>query len=59
MQVTAAPVSKSQLNVFSPMVTLILGQFLFPLKKGVITSESLLNVMMEMAHKLKISCGMT
>ena len=30
MQVTAAPVSKSQLNVLSPVVTFIRGRFLFP-----------------------------
>jgi len=30
MQVVAAPVSNSQLNVLSPVVTLILGRFLFP-----------------------------
>jgi hypothetical protein len=30
MQVIAAPVSKSQLKVFSPVVTFILGRILFP-----------------------------
>jgi hypothetical protein len=29
MQVIAAPVSNSQLNVLSPVVTLILGRFFF------------------------------
>jgi hypothetical protein len=42
IQVMAAPVSKSQLKVLLPVVTLILGLTLFPPIKGVIISESLL-----------------
>jgi len=55
----AAPVSNSQLNVFLPVVTLILGLTLFPPWKGVITSESLLYVTIETAHKLIMIWGMT
>jgi len=33
MQVIAAPVSKSQLKVVSPVVTLILGHFFIPMKR--------------------------
>jgi hypothetical protein len=58
MQVTAAPVSKSQEKVLSPALTANLGLILSPLK-GVIISNSLLQVAMEMVHKLRINCGMT
>jgi hypothetical protein len=57
MQVTAAPVSKSQEKVLSPALTANLGLILSPLK-GVIISNSLLQVAIEMVHKLRINCGM-
>ncbi len=53
MQVTAAPVSNSHEKVLSPALGLILS----PLK-GVIISNSLLQVAIEMVHKLRINCGM-
>ncbi len=58
MQVTAAPVSKSHEKVLSPALTANLGLILSPLK-GVMISNSLLQVAIEMVHKLRINCGMT
>jgi hypothetical protein len=58
MQVTAAPVSNSHEKVLSPALTTNLGLILSPLK-GVIISNSLLQVAIEMVHKLRINCGMT
>ncbi len=57
MQVTAAPVWKSHEKVLSPALTANLGLILSPLK-GVIISNSLLQVAMEIVHKLRINCGM-
>jgi hypothetical protein len=57
MQVTAAPVSNSHEKVLSPALTASLGLILSPLK-GVIISNSLLQVAIEMVHKLRINCGM-
>jgi hypothetical protein len=57
MQVKAAPVSKSHDKVLSPALTANLGLILSPLK-GVIISNSLLQVAMEIVHKLRINCGM-
>jgi len=57
MQVTAAPVSKSHEKVLSPALTANLGLILSPLK-GVMISNSLLQVAMEIVHKLRINCGM-
>ncbi len=58
MQVTAASVSNSDEKVLSPALTANLGLILSPLK-GVIISNSLLQVVMEMVHKLRINCRMT
>jgi hypothetical protein len=58
MQVTAAPVSKSHEKVLSPALTANLGLILSPLK-GVIISNSLLQVAIKIVHKLRINCGMT
>ena len=57
-QVTAAPVSNSHEKVLSPALTTNLGLIWSPLK-GVIISNSLLQVAIEMVHKLRINCGMT
>jgi hypothetical protein len=58
MQVTAAPVSNSHEKVLYPALTTNLGLILSPLK-GVIISNSFLQVAIEMVHKLRINCGMT
>ena len=58
MQVTAAPVSNSHEKVLSPTLTAYLGLILSPLK-GIIISNSLLQVAIEIVHKLRINCGMT
>jgi hypothetical protein len=58
MQVTAAPVSNSHEKVLSPALMAYLGLILSPLK-GVIISNSLLQVAIEMVHKLRINCRMT
>jgi hypothetical protein len=58
MQVTAAPVSKSHEKVLSPSLTANLGQILSPLK-GIMISNSLLQVAMVIVLKLRINCGMT
>jgi hypothetical protein len=52
MKVTAAPVSNSQLKVFAPVVTFILGLVLLPPYKGVRISQILLQVAMEIVHKI-------
>jgi hypothetical protein len=57
MQVTAALVSNHQENVLFPTVTANLGLILSPLK-GIIISNSLLQVAIEIVHKLRINCGM-
>jgi len=57
MQVTAALVSNSHEKVLFPALTDNLGLILSPLK-GIIISNSLLQVAMEMVHKLRINCGM-
>ena len=57
MQVTAAPVSNSQEKVLFPALTANLGLILSPLK-GVMISNSLLQVAIEMVHKLRINWGM-
>ncbi len=57
MQVTAALVSNSHEKVLSPAFTANLGLILSPLK-GVIISNSSLQVAIEMVHKLRINCGM-
>jgi hypothetical protein len=57
MQVTAAPVSNSHEKVLFLALTANLGLILSPLK-GVIISDSLLQVAIEMVHKLRINCGM-
>ncbi len=58
MQVTAAPESNSHEKVLSPALTANLGLILSPLK-GVMISNSLLQVAMEIVHKLRVNCGMT
>jgi hypothetical protein len=58
MQVTAAPVSNNHEKVLFPALTAILGLILSPLK-GIIISNSLLHVAIEIVHKLRINCGMT
>jgi hypothetical protein len=58
MQVSAAPVSNSHEKVFSAALTVTLGLILSPLK-GIIISNSLLQVAIEIVHKLRINCGMT
>jgi hypothetical protein len=58
MQVTAAPVSNRQEKVLFPALTANLVLILSRLK-GVIISNSLLQVAMEIVHKLRINCGMT
>ena len=58
IQVTAAPVSNSHEKVLSPTLMANLGLILSPLK-GVIISNSLLQVAIETVHKLRINCGMT
>jgi hypothetical protein len=57
MQVTAALVSNTHEKVLSPTLMASLGQILSPLK-GVIISNSLLQLAIEMVHKLRINCGM-
>jgi hypothetical protein len=57
MQVTEAPVSNSHEKVLFPALTDNLGLILSPLK-GVIISNSLLHVAIEIVHKLRINCGM-
>jgi hypothetical protein len=57
MQVTAAPVSNNQEKVLFPAQTAKLGMILTPLK-GIIISNSLLQVAMEIVRKLRINCGM-
>jgi len=57
MQVTAAPVSNSHEKVLSPALTAHLG-LIFSKLKGVIKSNSLLQVAIEMVHKLRINCRM-
>jgi hypothetical protein len=57
MQVTAAPVSNNQEKVSCPSLTDNLGLILSPLK-GVIISNSLLQVAIEIVHKLRINCWM-
>ncbi len=56
LQETASLVSNNQENVLSPAFTLNLGVILSPC---VITSNSLMQVTIETAHKLRIICGMT
>jgi hypothetical protein len=58
MKVTAAPVSNNHEYVLFPALTANLGLILSPLK-GVIISNSLLQVAIEMVHKLRINCRMT
>jgi hypothetical protein len=58
MQVTAAPVSNSHEKVLYPALMANLGLILSPLKAGII-SNSLLQVAIEIVHKLRINCGMT
>ncbi len=58
MQVIATLMSKSQLNVLEPEVTLILGLILSPLE-GILILQSLLQVAIEIAHKQIINCGIT
>jgi hypothetical protein len=58
MQVSAAPVSNSHEKVFSAALTVTLGLILSPLK-GIIISNSLLQVAIEIVHKLRINCGIT
>jgi hypothetical protein len=58
IQVTEAPVSKSQEKVFPPALAVTLGLILSPLK-GVIRLKILLHVAIEIVHKFKISFGMT
>jgi hypothetical protein len=57
MQVTAAPVSNSHEKVLSPALTANLGLILSSLK-GIMNSNSLLQVAIEIVHKLRIKCGM-
>ncbi len=57
MQVRAAPVSNNQQKVLVPALTANLGLILSPLK-GIIISNSLLEVAIEIVHKLTINCGM-
>ncbi len=57
MQVTAAPVSNNQEKVLFPALTASLGLILSPLK-GIIISNSLLQVAIKIVYKLKINCGM-
>jgi hypothetical protein len=57
MQVTAAPVLNNQGKVLFPALTANLALILSPLK-GVIISNHLLQVAMEIVHKLRINCGM-
>ncbi len=56
MQVTAAPVSNNQENVLFPALTANLGLIL-SLLKGIIILNSLLQVAIEIVHKLRINCG--
>ena len=58
IQVTEAPVSKSQEKVFPPALDITLGLILSPFK-SVIRLKFLLQVAIEIVHKFKISCGMT
>jgi hypothetical protein len=51
-------VSNSHEKVFYPALTANLGLILSPLK-GIMISNSLLQVAMEIVHKLRINCGMT
>ena len=54
IQVTAAPVSKSQEKVLLPALTVRRGLILSPLE-GIIISKSLLQVAIETVHKLRIN----
>jgi hypothetical protein len=54
MQVTAAPVSNNQEKVLFPALNASLDLILSPLK-GVIISNSLLQVAMEIVHQLRIN----
>jgi hypothetical protein len=54
IQVTEAPVSKSQEKVFPPALAVTLGLILSPLKH-VIRLKILLHVAIEIVHKFKIS----
>jgi hypothetical protein len=58
MQVTAAPELNNQEKVLFPSLTANLGLILSPLK-GVIISNSFLQVAKEIVHKLRINFGMT
>jgi hypothetical protein len=58
MQVTTAPVSNRHEKVLFPALTANLGLILSQLK-GIMFSNSLLQVAIEIVHKLRISCGMT
>jgi hypothetical protein len=58
MQVTAAPLSNNQEKVLFPALTANLDLILSPLK-GVIFSNCLLQVAIEIVHELRINCGMT
>jgi len=55
MQVTATPVSNSQEKVLFPALTANLGLILSKLK-GIIISNSLLQAVIEIVHKLRINC---
>jgi hypothetical protein len=57
MQVTAALVSKSHQNVLFPALTVNLGPILSPLKV-IIFSKSLLQLGIEIIHRLKMIWGM-
>jgi hypothetical protein len=57
MQVTAAPLSNSHEKVLFPVLTAYLGLILSQLK-GLIISNSLLQVAIEIVYKLRIICGM-
>jgi hypothetical protein len=58
MQVTAAPVSNNQEKVLFIALMANLGLILSPLR-GVIISNSSLQVAIEIVHKLRINCEMT
>jgi hypothetical protein len=57
MQVTETPESKSHEKVLFPTLTVSPGLILFPLN-GTIISQCLLQVVVDIVHRLKLSCGM-